>query len=577
MKLFKGVFYLHIILFVLLFQVQQSSAQPGLIGCYPLDNHATDFSGNNYHGTAFNLTPVSDRFGNANSAYHFSGSSSYVQIPTTGYLINEYSYSVWCKPTNLPDAAMRGYYSVIAIGAAGIGTDQMILLGNDNQAGFIGFGGGSWSSTFQPHQCYVGTLPAINQWYHLVVTRNNTLLTLYVNGTQICTTNYASVNAGYSGSSIRGSIGSREVANEQNFVGDIDDVRIFNRVLTQTEIQNMSNACVCPLTVDLGTDTSVCSKGSFILDAGNPGSTFTWYLNGSIIQNAIGQLFHPQQSGQYTVMVNTTFCSVSDSINVTIHNPPVVLASQDVSICSGTSATLSASGSNTYHWSPAKSLNSTLGSMVVASPNATTTYTVTGIDSTNCSNQDSVTVTVHPSLTATIIANGPTTFCAVDSVTLTSNSATSYLWSNGATAQSITTGATGHYVVTVTDSNFCSATSAITTVTVNNCPIQLNMRVFIEGYYRGGDSMLAVVNPVLYSSLTDVITIELHRSIPPYDIAYVVSNYIDVHGYGIFYFPFPVSGNSYYIVVKHRNSLETWSKYPVLFDTPIKSYDFTRQ
>ena len=46
-------------------------------------------------------------------------------------------------------------------------------------------------------------------------------------------------------------------------------------------------------------------------------------------------------------------------------------------------------------------------------------------------------------------------------------------------------------------------------------------------------------------------------------------------GNGTFVFPSGVFGNSYYIVVKHRNSLETWSATPVTFNAAIISYSFT--
>src|SRR5439155_22473624 len=76
----------------------------------------------------------------------------------------------------------------------------------------------------------------------------------------------------------------------------------------------------------------------------------------------------------------------------------------------------------------------------------------------------------HTPPTPTISASGPTTFCAGGSVTLTSSSATSYLWSTGATTQSIVVNASGNYSVTVTDGNGCSASSAATAVTVHALP-----------------------------------------------------------------------------------------------------------
>jgi len=69
--------------------------------------------------------------------------------------------------------------------------------------------------------------------------------------------------------------------------------------------------------------------------------------------------------------------------------------------------------------------------------------------------------------TATITAGGSTTFCQGENVMLTSNPGASYLWSTGATTQSITVSSAGDYTVNVTNADGCSATSAATTVTVN--------------------------------------------------------------------------------------------------------------
>lgn len=70
--------------------------------------------------------------------------------------------------------------------------------------------------------------------------------------------------------------------------------------------------------------------------------------------------------------------------------------------------------------------------------------------------------------TPTISASGSTTFCPGGSVVLTSSEADSYVWSNGQTTRSITVNAPGDYTVTIQYGNFCTATSAATTVTIED-------------------------------------------------------------------------------------------------------------
>ncbi|HVE61633.1 MAG TPA: T9SS type A sorting domain-containing protein [Chitinophagaceae bacterium] len=76
-------------------------------------------------------------------------------------------------------------------------------------------------------------------------------------------------------------------------------------------------------------------------------------------------------------------------------------------------------------------------------------------------------ITINSLPTASISAGGPTTFCPGGSLTLTSSVGDSYLWSTGETTQSISVNSSGNYTVTVT-TNGCSATSAATTVTVED-------------------------------------------------------------------------------------------------------------
>ncbi len=87
--------------------------------------------------------------------------------------------------------------------------------------------------------------------------------------------------------------------------------------------------------------------------------------------------------------------------------------------------------------------------------------------------------------------------------------------------------------------------------------------------------MIAVVDQMNYPNLCDTIVVELHNGLSPYDLVHSVKNTIDINGNGQFIFPGDVLIHSYYIVVRHRNSIETWSKTPVLFNGSVVNFDFT--
>jgi hypothetical protein len=140
--------------------------------------------------------------------------------------------------------------------------------------------------------------------------------------------------------------------------------------------------------------------------------------------------------------------------------------SGNADICPGQSVLLSASGANTYTWSPAAGLSSNTGASVTASPTVTTTYRVIGIKSP-CRDTAYVTVTVNSLPVVSIAANNsnhclPNTIYFgydLNGITLTANSpsATSYLWSTGETTQSISAKTPGTYSVTVFDAIGCSS------------------------------------------------------------------------------------------------------------------------
>ena len=228
-----------ITLIILLFLFSlRTIAQSNLIGCYPLDNNSNDNSGNNHHGTGYNLTPASDRFSNPNHAYHFSGVNSGVIINDSAFHLNSYTYSIWCNLASLPSVGF--YYCVMSIG--GGAADQVLLVGNNSTFGHIGFGFGSWDSTGGNAYYYMGTLPNINQWYHVVITRDNDTMKLYVNNILIGF-DTTGVNAGYMGNPHTFSIGTRIDTLSQNFVGDIDDVKVIDHVLTIAEIALLDSTC----------------------------------------------------------------------------------------------------------------------------------------------------------------------------------------------------------------------------------------------------------------------------------------------------------------------------------------------
>ena len=104
----------------------------------------------------------------------------------------------------------------------------------------------------------------------------------------------------------------------------------------------------------------------------------------------------------------------------------------------------------------------------------------------------------------------------------------------------------------------------------------LNLKLFLEGLYNG-TNMDAVSNGLeakWNQDTSDRIIIELHSSQAPFNKIYYDTNYISKNGNSIISLPTLKVENNY-IVVRHRNHLETWSADPVSFANDTVSYNFT--
>lgn len=213
-------------------------------------------------------------------------------------------------------------------------------------------------------------------------------------------------------------------------------------------------------TVNAGIDQSVCIGGAVTL-SGSGANTYSW--NNSVTN---GTAFNPTVTATYTVTgTSTAGCINTDQAVVTVNPLPSVNAGPDVSICSGASTTLTASGAGSYSWSPGGQTTAA----ITVSPAATTTYTVTGT-SLGCTATDAVTVTILGN--APINAGPDVTICANGSSMLSASGGSTYTWDNGlgvGNNVSVSPTTTTTYSVVGTTASGCTGSDAIT-IYVNALP-----------------------------------------------------------------------------------------------------------
>ena len=202
----------------------------GLVGYWPLDettgNVALDASGSGNNGTVINATRVD---GEVRGALSFNGGNSLVDIPNNAILNFDgaITLAAWIKPQATDD--MR---TIIGHGFTVSPNGQVVLQIVDGRYG-VGSWNGSGIGAYLP-------VPAgdIGNWVHLAGVYTGTTWILYRNGVQVSNNveplGSIQVNANWA-------IGANGGGDSRFFNGLIDEVRVYNRALSESEIVAVAN------------------------------------------------------------------------------------------------------------------------------------------------------------------------------------------------------------------------------------------------------------------------------------------------------------------------------------------------
>jgi len=206
----------------------------GLVASYPFNGNTNDQSGNGNNGNINGgVSLTTDRYGRIDSAYFFDGTGE-ITIPDATSLrpANAVSLVAWvflidttiwpnilCKSLSLSDP----FHSYI------LGTDNWTT---NTQWAFGVSNGGAGSLVYTDEPSGVG----MNQWVFLAATYDGAYVKIYMNG--ILVKKEPKTGAiGYSTLPLRiGTAGSGA-----NFTGKIDDVLIYDRALSDCEINQIYN------------------------------------------------------------------------------------------------------------------------------------------------------------------------------------------------------------------------------------------------------------------------------------------------------------------------------------------------
>lgn len=226
----------------------QTTLQTGLVAYYTFNGDANDQSGNLNNGVVYGATLAADRFGTANRAYAFNGSSNYIMVPNSTTLnlnTSTMTISYWMYWSNNDP----NYIGISKGGVNQYAGYELNLRGSYNgDNGYFSFSQANSSLNLAGANAYR------NSWVHLVGTFDNGTARLYINGALVSATNLSYSYTSQCTNNLY--IGTRDPGNQWiGFLnGYMDDIRIYNRTLSSTEVSNLYNIeKVAPTTTSLST------------------------------------------------------------------------------------------------------------------------------------------------------------------------------------------------------------------------------------------------------------------------------------------------------------------------------------
>lgn len=301
-------------------QVPNYIPTKGLVGWWPFNGNANDVSGNGNNGNVNSATLVTDRHNNANQSYYFNpNNSSSISVPFSNSLNSiqqSLTISAWIYMDGGTGAVspprvleLRGGY--------GYGGDAgFVILTNSNyntkrtfEMKFYSDNGAN-NITINP----TDSVSALT-WHHIVFTANgnNGVAEFYLDGKLMNsdTNNTKISSCNYNNNPLI--IGAENTALAY-WGGGIDDLGIWNRVLTKNEIQELSKNCPLNILTEPYSQTAkINGKVEFEVKINDTTSSCNWQSN----QSNLGWIDVPSNNTFYSGV--TTNKLIVNNINLRNH------------------------------------------------------------------------------------------------------------------------------------------------------------------------------------------------------------------------------------------------------------------
>ncbi len=250
----------------------QGTLDSGLVAHYPFNGNANDESGNSNHGTVNSATLTTDRFGNTNKAFSFDGVNNYIDIGNNSILkldSNNVSIVAWVNIT-----ANGSQFGRILIG--GLVNNAYSLTKYDGADDRI-----LWRPIIEGQTSTYGEVSSLsplsrNTWHMVVAMYDGNSASLYIDG--MLNNQVGGLSGNLAVHTYNAQIGGEDHSGTTSaFGGKLDDIRIYNRALIQSEITELYYDGMPEPPVAIS--NSRCGSGTVTLSASGAGAgnVYNWY------------------------------------------------------------------------------------------------------------------------------------------------------------------------------------------------------------------------------------------------------------------------------------------------------------
>ena len=329
-----------------------------MVNHWPIQNNTLDIKGNAHLYNGVNVPFTTDR--NEKSAIRLT--YGYYQVPAGVYFSGDFTISVWIRLNKLVnwariiDFGNGAPSNNIILASSNVASGQPILI--------------LYNNTSTNTRVATGSSLKIGNWTHIAFTLNGSIGKIYMNGTFAALTPFLRpINISRS----LNYVGKSNWATNENLNADLDDLMIFNRSLSESEINELMGLSITTTTTT--TTSSTTSTTSTSTSSTSTSSTSTLIISTTTSSSTVATSTSPSTS------LSTTISSTTSTIAILISTS----TSSTTTTFNAASSTFSTTSTSSTELSTTQSVTSTTFNFPTTTINVITTSATSYSSSTTAS------------------------------------------------------------------------------------------------------------------------------------------------------------------------------------------------